>query len=104
MPKSETGRPSLAANRGPAVIGMAVLVVLGALGVLRSATGTRLDSFSMDEPWHVVAGTAYARTGDFSLNPEHPPLIKLWVGAAMPPSFKLRAPTLLSEKAQERHL
>jgi hypothetical protein len=84
------------------VAGVLALVALIALCILRSATGTRLDSFTVDEPWHIVAGTSYARTGDFSLNPEHPPLVKVWVGATMPEAFKLRAPTLLSEKAQER--
>lgn len=81
---------------------VALLLLLVSLGVLRSHVGTRLDSFTVDEPWHIVAGTSYARSGDFHLNPEHPPLIKLWVGAAMPADFKLRAPAVLSEKAQER--
>lgn len=78
------------------------LIVLVALCVLRSSIGTRLDSFTVDEPWHIVAGTSYARTSDFHLNPEHPPLVKLWVGAAMPVDFKLRPAAALSEKAQER--
>ncbi len=81
---------------------VAALVVLIVLAILRSALGTALDSFTVDEPWHVVAGTTYARTGDFSLNPEHPPLVKRWVGATMPASFQLRPVTVLSEKAQER--
>lgn len=81
---------------------VAALVVLVVLAILRSALGTALDSFTVDEPWHVVAGTTYARTGDFSLNPEHPPLVKRWVGATMPASFQLRPVTVLSEKAQER--
>ena len=84
------------------VCGGLALVLLVGLGVSRSSVGTRLDSFTVDEPWHVVAGTAYLRSGDFSLNPEHPPLVKLWAGAAMPDDFRLREPTLLSEKAQER--
>src|SRR5690606_26463705 len=44
----------------------------------------------------------YVRSDDFSLNPEHPPLVKLWAGAAMPGDFRLRSATTLSEKAQER--
>lgn len=88
---------------GRRIAGTGVLLILIALCILRSASGTRLDSFTVDEPWHVVAGTAYVRTGDFNLNPEHPPLIKLWVGAAMPDAFTLRAPTVLSEKTQERN-
>jgi hypothetical protein len=86
------------------MLGILGLLLLISLGVLRSAVGTRLDSFTVDEPWHIVAGTSYVRSGDFRLNPEHPPLVKLWVGAAMPDDFRLRPPTALSEKAQERTL
>ena len=82
--------------------GLFLLTCLVLLGVLRSATGTRLDSFTVDEPWHIVAGTSYVRGGGFHLNPEHPPLVKLWVGAAMPDTFRLRPPKALSEKSQER--
>lgn len=72
--------PSLPRSRP--IIGFLLLLLLVALCVLRSWIGTRLDSLTVDEPWHIVAGTAYARTGDFHLNPEHPPLVKLWVGHA----------------------
>ncbi len=82
--------------------GFLLLLSLVLLGVLRSAAGTRMDSFTVDEPWHIVAGATYVRGGGFHLNPEHPPLVKLWVGAAMPDSFRLRAPKALSEKSQER--
>ena len=41
-----------------------LLVLLALLAVGRSALGTRLDSFTVDEPWHIVAGTAYVRGGD----------------------------------------
>src|SRR5690606_28355667 len=78
------------------------LIALVGLCVLRSSAGTQLDSFTIDEPWHIVAGAKYVRSGDFSLNPEHPPLVKLWVGAAMPDDFRLRPAEVLSEKAQER--
>jgi len=57
-------------------------VPLLVLAVFRSHLGTRLDSFTVDEPYHIVAGTSYVRTGDFRLNPEHPPLMKLWLGAS----------------------
>ena len=69
---------------------------------LSSHLGTRLDSFTLDEPYHIVAGTSYVRTGDFRLNPEHPPLMKLWLGASMPDSFKLRPFRALNEKVEER--
>ena len=86
------------------VAGALLLAALVLLGVFRSHLGTRLDSFTVDEPWHVVAGTSYVRTGDFRLNPEHPPLAKLWVGAAMPADFRLRPTPRLAEKLQERDL
>jgi hypothetical protein len=87
---------------GARVFGVLVLAALVGLCALRSSIGTRLDSFTVDEPWHIVAGTAYARSGDFHLNPEHPPLVKLWVGMLMPDDFRLGAPKVLSEKTQER--
>jgi len=62
-------------------IGMVLLLV--ALGVLRSAIATRLDSFTLDEPYHIASGVPYVRYRDFRLNPEHPPLVKLWVGGVI---------------------
>ena len=79
-------------------------MVLVALAALHSHLGTRLDSFIVDEPWHIVAGTSYIRSGDFRLNPEHPPLARLWVVAAMPRDFKLRPTPVLKEKLQEHDL
>ncbi|HEU4665727.1 MAG TPA: phospholipid carrier-dependent glycosyltransferase [Dokdonella sp.] len=78
------------------------VVLLAAFAVLRSWYGTRLDSFTIDEPWHIVAGTSYERGGDMHLNPEHPPLAKRWVGAWMPADFRLPAEPALKEKEQER--
>lgn len=83
-------------------LGAALLLALVLLAILRSWAGTRLDSFTVDEPWHVVAGTTYVRGGGFHLNPEHPPLVKLWVGMFMPDGFGLRPATALAEKSQER--
>ena len=58
------------------------LLLLG-LGILRSAIATRLDSFTLDEAYHIASGVSYVRNRDFRLNPEHPPLVKLWVGGVM---------------------
>ena len=58
-----------------------VLFALVGCAVVRSSIATRLDSFTIDEAYHIGAGAAYVQTGDFRLNPEHPPLVKLWVGA-----------------------
>ena len=79
-----------------------LLLMLALLAVGRSSLGTRLDSFSYDEPWHTVVGVAYVRGGDMHLNPEHPPLVKRWVGAAMPRSFVVGQEPALREKVQER--
>jgi hypothetical protein len=49
--------------------------------ILRSAVATRLDSFHLDEGYHIAAGVSYVRYWDFRINPEHPPLMKLWVGS-----------------------
>ncbi len=82
-------------------IGLAALL---GLGVLRSSIATRLDGFSFDEPYHVVAGVSYVRTGDYRLNPEHPPLVKLWAGAVLSATgFHLPAFRPLSDKHDERH-
>lgn len=86
----------------PRWLGICLLVLLALLALGRSSLGTRLDSFTIDEPWHTVAGVAYVRSGDRHLNPEHPPLVKLWVGAAMPASFRLGKEPPLNEKEQER--
>ena len=91
-------------DRSRRVAGVAVLLALVGLAVLRSQLGTRLDSFTVDEAWHIVAGTAYVRHDDYRLNPEHPPLTKLWVGLFMPDSFVVPPPLQLSEKSQEREL
>ncbi|MBP6571967.1 MAG: phospholipid carrier-dependent glycosyltransferase [Gemmatimonadales bacterium] len=79
-----------------------VLLALVLLATARSAVGTRLDSLTVDEPWHIVAGVEYLRTNDFRLNPEHPPLVKLVAAANMPATFTLRPKSALSDKGAER--
>ena len=65
----------------------AVLIALLLCGILRSTIATRLDSFDLDEAYHVTAGVTYARLGDYRLNPAHPPLVKLWVGMFLSPDI-----------------
>lgn len=80
-----------------------VVCALILFGVIRSALATRLDSFTIDEAWHLTAGVSYARTGDFRMNPEHPPLVKLWVGAALSgQAFQLPPFRPLLDKHDER--
>lgn len=45
----------------------------------------RQSSATFDEPAHLVAGYSYWATGDFRLNPEHPPLAKLVAAAPLLP-------------------
>ncbi len=79
-----------------------LLLLVTAVAVARSWLGTRRDGMTVDEPWHVVAGVEYVREGSFRLNPEHPPLVKLAAGAAMPATFALPPRTALHGKGAER--
>src|SRR5947209_201601 len=77
--------------------------LLIAAGMFRSSWATRLDGFSIDEPWHITAGVAYVRTGEYYLNPEHPPLVKLVAGlAASRNVFRFIEPGPLNDKNAER--
>lgn len=58
-----------------------IFIVIIAAAIIRSSIATSLESFTFDEAYHVGAGASYIKTGDFRLNPEQPPLTKLWVGA-----------------------
>ena len=78
-----------------------VTLIVGA--VLRSAEATRLDSFTQDEGYHILAGVSYVRRGDFRINPEHPPLVKLWVGSVISVTgFHLSPFREMHDKADER--
>src|SRR6187399_40272 len=63
------------------IVFFAVVALLLAAAIVRSSIATRLDSFTFDEAYHIGSGAAYVQTGDFRLNPEQPPLTKLWTGA-----------------------
>jgi len=83
---------------------VALSVLLIAAGALRSSWATRLDGFTIDEPWHITAGVAYFRTGEYYLNPEHPPLVKLVAALAVPQSiFQFSEPSGLLDKDTERN-
>lgn len=58
-----------------------VLIAIITAAIVRSSIATRLDSFTFDEAYHIGSGAVYVQTGDFRLNPEQPPLTKLWTGA-----------------------
>ena len=86
------------------VVFAGLLLTMLLSGILRSAIATRLDSFDLDEAYHITAGVTYARLGDYRLNPEHPPLVKLWVGMFLRPNiFKTPQFRPLADKYEERH-
>jgi len=93
------------ANRSPMRLGVFVWLVLllSGLGILRSAMATRLDSFTLGEAYHIASGVSYVRYGDFRLNPEHPPLVKLWVGSVIAATgFQSESLRTFSVKPHER--
>ncbi|AFL89862.1 hypothetical protein Terro_3648 [Terriglobus roseus DSM 18391] len=78
-------------------------IVLLCVAVLHTLWATSLDSFTIDEPYHITAGATYLRWGDYRINPEHPPLVKLIVALAEPESvLHVAAFTPLNDKYQER--
>ncbi len=80
-----------------------LLGLLLALAVGHTLWATSLDSFTIDEPYHIAAGASYLRYGDFRVNPEHPPLVKLVVALAEPASIlHLTPPGIVDDKYQER--
>jgi len=99
--RTTSAAPLARTSRAVALLAIGVMVLLA---IVRSWWGTKLDAVTADEPWHIVAGVEYVRTGNFRLNPEHPPLSKLLVGAMMPERFTLRPYTVISEKTAERDM
>ncbi len=86
----------------PAVFWLLTLALISG-GIIRSNWATRLDSFTFDEAYHIMAGASYAKTGSFRINPEHPPLTKLWVGAVvLANGYKLAPFKPLADKRDER--
>ena len=77
--------------------------LLVSLAILRSAIATRLDSFTIDEAYHIAAGVSYIKYHDFRINPEHPPLIKIVVGNVMQATgFHLNPLHKFNDKPGER--
>jgi len=80
-----------------------LVLLLVAGGIVRSAVATRLDGFTIDEAYRIAAGVSYVRYGDFRINPEHPPLVKLWVGSLISATgFRLSAIRPFNDKHDER--
>jgi hypothetical protein len=87
-------------RRWAALLWFAVII---AAGIANSSWATRHDSYTIDEPWHIVAGVSYYREGSLRLNPEHPPLVKLWIAPWVESGwFRFPSPGRLFDKLQER--
>jgi len=57
----------------------------------------------VDEAYHIAAGASYLKYRDFRVNPEHPPLVKLWVGSVITATgFHLAPLRRFSDKPDER--
>jgi len=63
----------------------AVLAVLVGCVFVQAFASLRRKSLTYDELAYIPAGYSYVTTGDFRLNPEQPPLMKLLAGAALLP-------------------
>lgn len=65
------------------ILGISIILAVLAFG---SSAG---DSLTVDESPHIGAGYSYIVKGDYQLNPEHPPLLKIlsgtsiWIGAKL---------------------
>jgi len=75
---------------------ISVLALL-AVQTLQTVAVVRRESLTFDEDNHMFAGYMMGHTGDYGLNPEHPPLVKL---LATGPLFgrNLWVPTLLNRQ------
>lgn len=72
------GRP-LALSRPRMALVIFLFILL--FGTLTVASSLR-QSPTFDEPIHLLGGYSYLKWHDYRINPEHPPLVKLW--AALP--------------------
>ena len=57
--------------------------VLIAAFLLQSFFASRIKSPVFDEPAHIAAGLSYVETGEFTANPQHPPLLKEMSGLSL---------------------
>jgi len=85
------GQPEAGILPAPHVPRIAALLLAVAVAV--AAVAGFGDGPTYDEGVHVLSGLTALRTGDFRLNPEHPPLVKLWAslplalrGTPIPPA------------------
>lgn len=70
---------------GVRVPAWAVLTILLVCVFIQGYASLQRKSLTYDEVAYIPAGYSYVTTGDFRLNPEQPPLMKLLAGAALVP-------------------
>ena len=68
-------------NRGTLAAAIGAIICCGVFGILTITSIVR-QSPTIDEPVHLLGGYSYLKWGDYRVNPEHPPLVKMW--AALP--------------------
>jgi hypothetical protein len=78
--ESHTNSEVVPPSKGRPLLFSFFIIAIVIAAIVRSAVTTGLDSFTYDEAYHIGAGAAYVQTRDFRLNPEQPPLTKLWTG------------------------
>ncbi len=73
-------------TRKNAIVFFATAAVLFAVFAFQLVDHAVRTSATVDEPFHILAGHRHWQCGDFGINPEHPPLLKLL--AAAPLNFR----------------
>ena len=87
--QSSTARNGL----GSSIVFGSIAVILFLVFGLQLAINIVRSSSTFDEPAHIVAGYRYLQCGDFGINPEHPPLLKLLAAAPLYLAAQITEPT-----------
>ncbi len=74
--EEKTNAPKMAQQREKFLFAIAVVLLFGLFAFQLWFHAVR-TSATFDEPAHTVAGYRYWQCGDFGINPEHPPMLKL---------------------------
>jgi 4-amino-4-deoxy-L-arabinose transferase-like glycosyltransferase len=75
--RREPNRESEPEKATPPLLVAAVVAAAIILHLILAAINARGSSATADEPIHLTAGYTYLTLGDYRLNPEHPPLVKM---------------------------
>jgi len=71
--------PAIRARWGNSLLAGALVAAF----LLQSFFASRVKSPVYDEPAHIAAGLSYVETGEFTANPQHPPLLKEMSGLSL---------------------